>query len=204
MICVVITFLAIDVSLESATPEVNMASTLGIATFVVIVCAYGAGQYLILQFVKVKSRHLTIKSSYLESLNMIVTIIQYALIAIIVSVFVQIFLNSEYSTLTLNSASILNFALASTLMGILSARFLLWYRSKRNFVVLLYGIASATVSISMILTLLFNAGSLVGLSDERNPNSQTPVIFFPTNTPMGILQVRVGYVQCCKLCSVVG
>jgi hypothetical protein len=188
MISVLITFLAIDVSLESATAEVNMASTVGIATFVVIVCAYGVGQYFILQFVKIKSRHLTIKSSYLKSLNMIVTIIQYALIAIIVSIFVQIFLNSEYSTLTLNLASILNFALASTLMGILSARFLLWYRSKTNFVVLLYGIASATVSISMILTLLFNSGSLTGLPAERNPNSQAPVIFFPTNTPMGILQ----------------
>jgi hypothetical protein len=60
--------------------------------------------------------------------------------------------------------------------------------SNRNFVVLLYSVSTASVTITMLLTLVFVSIALSTLPGERSQQSQAPSLFFPLNTSLGIIQ----------------
>jgi hypothetical protein len=189
IVSIMIALLAGDVSLNSATAVTSIAVGWGIPTFITILVAYGIGQYFILELVKRKSKDIRVKSVYLRSLSTIVTITQYVLIVILGLLVLQMLLTSHYYTAILNRSSAITYALAAFVMGILTLKFFLWYNTnRRNFVVLLYGISTMAVSINMIIYLVFVSGTLSGMPAERNPQSQAPLIFFPSNTTMGTVQ----------------
>jgi len=58
------------------------------------------------------------------------------------------------------AASALSYGLSVILMGILSHRFFSWFKSNRNYVVLLYGLSSAAVGINAVFTLFYVAHML--------------------------------------------
>jgi hypothetical protein len=189
IVLIIIALLGVDVSLNSATAVTSIAVSWGIATFIAIAVAFGIGQYFILEMVKRKSTVIRVKSVYLRSLNTLVTITQYVLTVILGLLVLQILLTSHYYTAILNCSSTITYALAAFVMGILTLKFFLWYNTnRRNFVVLQYGISTMAVSINMIIYLVFVSGTLSGMSAERNPQSQAPMILFPSNTTMGTVQ----------------
>ena len=183
-----IALLAVDVSLNSATVVASMASVWGIVAFTIIAAAFGISQYFILEFVKRKSKDIRVKSTLFRILSSTVTIIQYVLTAIFALIVFQILVNSHYYAVILNLGSAITYGLATITMGILTSKFFLWYKSNRNFVVLLYGVSTASVSITMLLTLVFVSGTLSVLPSERNPQSQAPAIYPQGNTTIGEIQ----------------
>jgi hypothetical protein len=161
IVSIIIALLTVDVSLNSATAVTSIAVGWGIPTFITIVIAYGIGQYFILELVKRKSKDIRVKSVYLKSLSTAVTITQYVLTVILGLLVLQILLTSHYYTAILNWSSAITYALAASVMGILTLKFFLWYNTnRRNFVVLLYGISTMAVSINMIIYLVFVSGTL--------------------------------------------
>ena len=62
------------------------------------------------------------------------------------------------------------------------------YNSNHSFVVLVYGLASVMIVISMGFTIAYNGVSLLGLPSERSPTSQVVIPFYPSDSPMGIVQ----------------
>ena len=95
------------------------------------------------------------KSPHFDKLSTIMTIVQYVLIAIIVFIILQIFVNSYYYTSMLILSSSISYAIASIIMVILAVEFFSWYRSNRNFILLLYGVSSIITSISIVSSLVF-------------------------------------------------
>jgi hypothetical protein len=83
----------------------------------------------------------------------------------------------------------ISYALASSMTGILSLRFLSWYRSSKNLVTLLYGLASAMIAIAFALTLVFFDASILNMPGERNPQSQVVFEFFEPSSTLGMLQI---------------
>ncbi|HKG72563.1 MAG TPA: hypothetical protein VKA87_11715, partial [Nitrososphaeraceae archaeon] len=104
---------------------------------------------------KQKSKKIGMKSPHFDKLSTIMTIVQYVLIAIIVLIILQIFVNSYYYTSMLILSSSISYAIASIIMVILAVEFFSWYRSDRNFILLLYGVSSIITSISIVSSLVF-------------------------------------------------
>ena len=166
IISIVASLLIMDISLSNISDMIIVSSNWGFAAFIAITIVYGVGQYLILDFVKQKSKSIRLKSRLFNKLFTIMTIVQYVLTASIVFIILQIFLNSYYSTSMLIWSSSISYAMASIVMVILALEFFLWYRSNRNFVVLLYGAASIITSFSIASSFVFFTVILLGMPSE--------------------------------------
>src|SRR5215208_5525316 len=155
IISIVVSFLIIDISLSNISDIISVSTSWGFAAFIAIAIVYAVGQYLILEFVKQKSKSIRMKSPHFNKLSTIMTIIQYVLTTIIVFIILQIFVNSYYYTSMLSLNSSISYATASIIMVILALEFFSWYRSNKNFILLLYGVASIITSISIVSSLAF-------------------------------------------------
>ena len=98
IISIVASLLIMDISLSNISDMIIVSSSWGFAAFIAITIVYGVGQYLILDFVKQKSKSIRLKSRLFNKLFTIMIIVQYVLTASIVFIILQIFLNSYYST----------------------------------------------------------------------------------------------------------
>jgi hypothetical protein len=157
VVFVIIAALVVDTSLIKIsdffirTPEI---STFMIGVFVAIGIIYVIGQSILLKIVKLKSNEPgNPPDLYIRYMHKLVIIVQYILIVILVFVILEILLTSYYSTIVLILATAISYALAITMMGLLTQRFLSWFKSNRNFVVLLYGLSSVTFAINAAFTL---------------------------------------------------
>jgi hypothetical protein len=139
--------------------------------------------------VKRKSKDTFAKSAHLKTINGIVTIAQYVLVGIIALVVLQILVMSRYYSMMPVLGVTISYGLASGLMGVLSVRFLSWYRSRKNLVTLLYGLASVITAIAFALALVFFDVSILRLPGERDPGSQVAFEFFEPSSTLGMIQI---------------
>ena len=79
---------------------------------------------------------------------------QFVLIAIIISVVLQIIFSSAYLTNLLAVSTAISYGLTIILMGILAWRFLIWFKRSKNLALLLYGLAAAVISFNSIVTII--------------------------------------------------
>jgi nitrogen-specific signal transduction histidine kinase/MFS family permease len=162
IISIVLFSLIIDISLSDISDIISVSTSWGFAAFTAIAIVYAVGQYLILEFVKRKSKSIRMKSQHFNKLNTIMTIVQYFLAAIIVFIILQISVNSYYYTSMLTWSSI-SYGVASIIMVILALEFFSWYRSNRNFILLLYGVSFIITGISIVSSLVFFTDILLGM-----------------------------------------
>jgi hypothetical protein len=131
-------------------------SPLGNGLFIAIGVIYGIGQYFILRTVKTTIGQGEVKNrSHVTLVRNVVTITQYVLIAIMVSIVLQIIINSGYYTNLLAIGATISYGLAAILTGLLAYWFLTWFRRNRTLVVLIYGLAAAMISVNAIDTILY-------------------------------------------------
>lgn len=168
VIFVVICSLITDISLSNISDVIIVSTSWGFAAFIAITIVYAVGQYFILEFLK----RIKMKSPYFNKLSTTVTIVQFVLIAIIVFIILQMFVNSYYYSYMLIWSSSISYATASILMAILALMFFSWYRSNRTLIFLLYGISSTVISISTVSSLVFSSVILLSMPEEIRPQSQ--------------------------------
>ena len=171
IISIIISSLTIDISLSNISDIVSVSTSWGFSTFIAIVIVYAVGQYLILEFVKQKSKMIRTKSPHFNKLSTIVTIVQYVLTASIVFITLQILVNSYYYTSLLTWNSSISYAIASIIMAILAIKFLSWYRSNRNFIVLLYSVSFIITSISIVSSIVFFTVILLDTPAKKTSSS---------------------------------
>jgi signal transduction histidine kinase len=155
IISIVVSSLIIDISLSNISDLISVSTGWGFSSFIAIAIVYAVGQYLILEFVKQKSTRIRIKSPHIDKLSKIITIVQYVLTATIVFVIFQIFVNSYYYTSILTWSSSISYAIATIIMVILAVELFSWYRSNKNFILLLYGVSFIVTSFSIVSSLVF-------------------------------------------------
>ena len=91
------------------------------------------------------------------------------------------FLTSIYYTAILALVTTISYTLAISMLGLLTKRFVSWFRLNRNIVVLFYGLASAALSINAALTLAFVYGPFLNFPSEIGPNLQAAYYSFGTD-----------------------
>ncbi|MGH9975794.1 MAG: hypothetical protein ACRD8Z_08170, partial [Nitrososphaeraceae archaeon] len=184
IISIVISALVIDISLSNISDMISVSTSWGFAAFIAIAIVYAVGQYLILDFVKQKSKNIRFRSPHFNKLYIIMIIVQYILTVIIISVILQMLVNSYYSTSMLTWSSSISYAAAGVIMVILALEFFSWYRSNRNSVIFLYGISSIITGISAASSLVFFTIILQGMPAE---------IIAPSPTELTSEQEEVGH-----------
>jgi MFS family permease len=174
IISIVVSSLIIDSSLSNISDIISVSTSWGFSAFIAVVIAYAVGQYLVLEFVKQRSMGIRSKSLHFNRLSIVVTIVQYVLIAIIVFVILQIFLNSYYYTSMLTWNLSISYAMAGIIMVILAREFFSWYRSNRNFIVLSYSVSFIITGISIVSAIVFFTIILLEMQDKITNSSSEP------------------------------
>lgn len=124
---------------ESQTKELTSAS--GILLLILIVAvSYGSALFLLSRFVSSIHKQIKTRTSGFNWIYRTLLIAQYTLAGIIVLMILQLVLTSHYYLGLLIATIAISFTLAAIIMGLLSYRFLSWYKSSyKNAIVLLYG-----------------------------------------------------------------
>jgi hypothetical protein len=191
---IVIAALVVDTSLIKISNLLSNQSYYGwrISLFIVIAAVYMVGQYLVLGFVRQKSKEIRIEAPYLNIINKIVAIAQCVLTAIILLVILQIVVMSRYNVATLTAATAISYMLAIAMMVLLAQRFFLWFKLRKDSVILLYSLSSATLAINAGFTLVFVTVILMAEPAEARPHIGTS---FPAFEPGSVIDMlNYGYV----------
>lgn len=159
LICVIIIALVIDISIVRIATSIGGLGQSYIALFTGTVLVFGVGEYAILAFVKSEHKFIEYKiSSHITGRRLLdnaVTVIQYALLAILVSVILQMVFTSSYHVFSLRAIIFISYVLSFILLALLAKRFFSWFKSNRNMVVLVYMLAITTLSINSIFAIIY-------------------------------------------------
>ena len=151
LFAVVTSALIIDMTFSTFSDilKEQSASFWVIVSFVAIILTiYGIGQYFLLRYLKQLSEEVRSKESNLNKLYKLLWVAQYIIAAILFLAVFQIVFSTHYYILSTVAATSLSYALACTVMSLVSYRFFSWYKSNRNNTVFLYALASGMVAIS--------------------------------------------------------
>jgi hypothetical protein len=159
LICIIIIALIIDISTLSIATSIGGLRPSYITLFVGLVVVFAVGQYYILAFVKreYKDREYKVSSRITgpHIIDRAVTISQYALLAILASVILQMVFTSSYHVFSLKAIIFISYGLSLTLLALLAKRFFSWFKTNHNVVVLVYALAIAMLSINSAITIIY-------------------------------------------------
>lgn len=163
---VVMTILAAVLMVESSIgyiadfiPE-QLASTEGIATFIVIFAVSVVTQYYILAFVNYNNKSHNVRARFLHTTQKIVTAIQYLLTGIILLVILQILTVQQYNTILLHIAISISYGIWIVMLSLLAKAFFSWYRSKKNLMILIFALSMIAYVINGALGLTYHIDEL--------------------------------------------
>ncbi|MFL6329301.1 MAG: ATP-binding protein [Nitrososphaeraceae archaeon] len=159
--------------LDNASQIVLFVLTAGIG--------YGIGSWILLGFTTYITKDLRAKSQLIRGMHTAVILVQFSLLGILLYILYNNLTHCQGYFNLCNGTEPLTFSLNATasitatiLMGILALKFFSWYISKkRNFVLLLYGLAAAALAIS-IAGDAFDKLLLVQVVQEKSPAGAIP------------------------------
>jgi hypothetical protein len=183
---VLVAFVLADVLTTYLSLGVKFASGEGISFFSLIVVVFAVTQYLILGCMNRISQEIRSRLDIVNNITRIIRPIQFVLIGFLISLILQIIIISTYYTAILIWSTTISYALSVILIGTLAFQFFSWYRSNRNFVVLLYGIASIAIAIRITSVLFFYSSLLLNMPPERFLQSEIILEEFEPNSVIGM------------------
>ena len=143
----IMTILAVLLTLESQISTISdfipeqLASSQGIAAFIGIWAVCSVMQYYILAFVKYNNKAGRTRTRFLHLIHSIVTVTQFLLAGIVALVILQILISQEYNTVMLSITLSISYGLWIVTLGLLAKAFFSWYRLRKNFMVLIFGLS---------------------------------------------------------------
>jgi hypothetical protein len=191
---IVTTALVIDMLISSFSdvflPEVHSSTqnvTGLIVSFIVLaIIIYGGGQLLLNGFVKRVSTELRNKKRDIGLMYKVLIIIQYIIVSIISVIILQIIFLHQYSTSLIILATIVSYVPASVILGILSYRFLAWFKTRRNSITLLFFIGSGMVGVNLAVGMVIHSYYIESVKpDIITEQSQIPAAY-PKITPQSV------------------
>jgi nitrogen-specific signal transduction histidine kinase len=154
----------------------RITTNAGMSLFILIICAFIAGQFFVLRFLKEKTQEIRSKSNYLNNVHKFVTIIQYSLAIILTFTIVQMLTWGQYHILNLFGAQILGYSLSIVVLMLFAERLFRWYRSSRNsIVILLYGVSAVVIAFSILVAMIGDIRNMIIKEQVITP--ELPILF---------------------------
>ena len=137
-------------------PYTNISET--IMFMLTVFIGYGIGSWILLVYTKQATSELRARSYFINIMYWTVTVTQFSLLGILLLIIYNNSVNCHDYFMFCSSARIFSTAvyatssiLATIIMGIISFKFLSWYKqNKRNITILFYGLATAAVAVSLV------------------------------------------------------
>ena len=136
-----------------------------------IFCVFS--QLVILNFVrnKVGKSFLTHHHMPISVVNKAIVIVQLGIIVLLVIVLLEVSLTSSYHTFLIKAVIMSSFLTASALTALLSWRFMVWIKSHKNRLMLVYLLASLFISVSAITGVVYFLDQLFYQPDVIHPKT---------------------------------
>lgn len=186
IISLIIIALIVDTSIVKISAFTGGMSSAwsSIAIFTIMTIIYGLGEYLILRFIRNKTKDHSGPSDMLgiRDLNKCVSVVLYASVAIFGTIIFQMLFTSSYNIVFVAVVVWLNYGLAIVLLGFLSRRFLSWFRSNHNAVVLTFAMSIMMIAANAVFTLFYVTNQFVGANGSPIIH---PLLVPVANTSMG-------------------
>ena len=195
-IAILVVFSIADISVASLSiitrlvPENNSwQGWWSIVLYALMVPAFGIGSLLLTQFVIGRNFEAIGKVPNLRTISKIVTITLCVLTFLFALAAFQVIFSSEYSTVILATSSTISLGTSALVLSLLSLSFFSWYKTNKNFVLLMYGLWSIAAAISLFLIVVLTDVALSNLSDRRNSASEVNMFVFQSDIVLGNIQV---------------
>lgn len=161
-----------------------LTSSFGTSLFILVVAvSYASSLYLLSHFVSPIHRQIKTHSSRFNWIYKTLLIAQYASAGIIAFMILQLILISHYYVGLLIAIIAISFTLAAIILGLLSYRFLSWYKSSnKNITVLIYGITFAVTAIDIGVIVAVN-GSVILLENPSQIGGLQSVLKVYSSSP---------------------
>ena len=144
----------------------ELTRTSSVIIFTLVSAILLVSQYLVLGHVRAKIRQIGIDEiATLRIVRLGIIVGQYSMSGVLAFLILQIFLVSYFNTVLLTLLITVSYSLSIAAISLLALRFLHWYRSNRNSLVLLYGIAS----LALVLNAVFSLAFAVAILNDKNP-----------------------------------
>ena len=136
-------------------------------TYTLIVIFYSIGQYLISVYIKRKTIKIAQKQRRIFKI-LLRTIVsaQYLSIIIVVTVLIQLLINSKYNTFLLEISVWLNYVQAIFLTSLLFYYFITWFKNTKGYAILPYAIAVILLTTNVSFVFLYAQDMLANLPSE--------------------------------------
>src|ERR687892_22523 len=182
IVCLIVVIaLIVDASMARISDlfSPNLSRTSGImAVFILISIAYFVGQFMILSFVRYKSKEIHSQANMKFHRTYKFTMaVQITLSIILLFVILQLVAMSYYFSIALIATTATSYALAIAMMALLMKSFLSWFRTSKNFVILAYGVSAAILVVHLGFTLLLAATALSEVPTEVRTAFSRPPFF---------------------------
>jgi hypothetical protein len=173
--------------------SLNIFSVYVIPAFVAI---FIITQYILLGYVRRRiSDKSTSNSSLLKAMLTMVTFIQFLISVPLTLVAVEIAFQSRYDLILLKIVLWLSYGMSIILLALLAAQFFKWLKSNYNIVVLAYAIAMGTLSLSVIIHMLYVSSDLEAFPDEIRPVISAVMIYDNPERPLATFSVAISVIS---------
>lgn len=182
---VMIVTMMIDVSLArvyNLIPKSQLSSwkifAFGTMAAIVVTC-----QYFVLGYLSYKSTdRQPFAAKYVHTIGRIVKLSQFVISALLIFLVAQIVIVPYYYTLVLIAIVSLSYGLAAFMMGLLIHRFLSWSISNKKYLMILYAVAAASLSVNVGFTLAYANDILLDRPVETKQFSAGSMVTIMPNT----------------------
>jgi hypothetical protein len=155
---VAIVAMMLDVSLARVYDlvEKQPTSLWRVTIFVLITAVLIVSMFLIMKYIGEKTANIrSISKLHVGTVHRAIWAAQTIIAAILVTIMVQIILVQYYNTILLIATVCISYGLAMGLLGLLAQRFFSWSLSNKNFVIIVYMLAAASLAVNAGFTLFY-------------------------------------------------
>jgi hypothetical protein len=141
-----------------------------VKTFTALEILCLSSQVIILNFVHRKVRNfVSLNKRYLHIMHKAVMFTQLGIIALLLVILFEVTVTFRYHLILLEAVFLSSFFTSAFIMALLSSRFITWHRSTRGRLTLAYILASACLSLSAIIGVIYVLEQLSDSSDVVHP-----------------------------------
>jgi hypothetical protein len=189
-----VVFVVVSVTIIAVLVEAGIIRTTGfvgardlsleITIFVGLGILCMSSQLIILSFVrnKVEKSFLSHTHVYIGFINKAIIIVQLGIIALLVVVLLEVSLIHSYHKILITAVIMSSFLTASVLTALLSWRFIVWIKSNKNRLILVY----------LLATLFISASSIAGVVYFQDQLFYQPDIIYPKAYGDFLTHVEIG------------
>jgi hypothetical protein len=183
-----IAILILDLSLSNNSEIVDLSSVWSVALYVGIGVVCVLCLYVMLEFTRSITKDIRKRTKLLHRLHSATWFTALLLTLLVVLSILEISILSQYHTMLLPMIELISYGITCVIVGMLAARFFIWYRLKRDLAILLYGLSFVTIITTLVFIILFDSSLYLTRSETRNPDSTIVFEFFYPNEALGVIQ----------------